>query len=243
MSAINISLAQLDQDGFVLLASPFSAAELDQLTAGLTAAIDASQRDGQSIRTRAGAAYAARNVLAVYPDAAQVWRKPALVELLRETLGQECGLVRALYFDKPPEKTWSLPWHKDLTIAVREHVGPSERYAKPTLKAGVPHVEAPLDLLQRMLTLRIHLDDVDAENGALQVLPGSHATGKAGVSGTPQLIACRRGDVLAMRPLLSHASGESQPATTRHRRILHLEFAAIEQLDEGFAWQLFEPVG
>ncbi|TWT39459.1 phytanoyl-CoA dioxygenase family protein [Blastopirellula retiformator] len=233
---------KLDHDGFVLLPSPFDLAELDQITADLTAAIEASQRDGESIRTRAGAAYAARNVLSVYPDVAHVWRKPALVDMLLEVLGRDCGLVRVLYFDKPPEKTWSLPWHKDLTIAVREHVGPSQQYAKPTFKAGVPHVEAPLELLEQMLTLRIHLDDVDAENGALQVLPGSHKTGKAAASGTPHLIGCHRGDVLAMRPLLSHASGESTPGSNRHRRILHLEFAAVPTLAEGFAWQLFQAV-
>ncbi|MCC9605626.1 phytanoyl-CoA dioxygenase family protein [Blastopirellula sp. JC732] len=240
--ASNVCVSRLNQNGFALLPSPFTAEELDQITADLTVAIAESQRDGESIRTRAGAAYAARNVLSVYPAVAQVWRKSSLVDLLLEVLGAHCGLVRVLYFDKPPEKTWSLPWHKDLTIAVREHVAASGRYEKPTLKAGVPHVEAPLDLLQQMLTLRIHLDDVDAANGALQVLPGSHKTGKAAASGTPHLVACRRGDVLAMRPLLSHASGESAAETRRHRRILHLEFAATPQLEEGFAWQLFQSV-
>ncbi len=44
------------------------------------------------------------------------------------------------------------------------------------------------------------------------------------------------GDVLAIRPMLTHASGASRVGTTRHRRILHLEFAAIERLPDGYQW-------
>ncbi|MFI4877068.1 MAG: phytanoyl-CoA dioxygenase family protein [Blastopirellula sp. JB062] len=232
----------IEREGFALLRSPFSTQELDQITADFTAALTTPQRDGQAIRTRSGSAYAARNVLSLYPAAAYLWRKEPLTELLKETLGPTCGLVRVLYFDKPPEKSWSLPWHKDLTIAVRQHLNGNRRYVKPTHKGGVPHVEAPLELLQQMLTLRIHLDDVDADNGALQVLPSSHRSGKEPASGTPHFIRCRRGDVLTMRPLLSHCSGMSSPGTKRHRRILHLEFAATPNLEDGYRWQMFEPV-
>ena len=94
--------------------------------------------------------------------------------LLNDVLGPEFGLVRGLYFDKPPDATWSLPWHQDKTIAVKFNDKPSQRFRRPTKKAGVPHVEAPDDVLREMLTLRIHFDNVDAQNGALQVLPGSH---------------------------------------------------------------------
>src|SRR5262249_38962320 len=45
-----------------------------------------------------------------------------------------------------------------------------------------------------------------------------------------------RGDVLLMRPLLAHCSNRSQPGTRRHRRILHLEFAAAAELPDGYAW-------
>ena len=50
-----------------------------------------------------------------------------------------------------------------------------------------------------------------------------------------------RGDVLLMRPLLAHNSGRSHPETTRHRRILHLEFAGLAELPDGFAWHTFVP--
>src|SRR5699024_10016906 len=97
-----------------------------------------------------------------------------LASALTAILGPNFGLVRVLFFDKPPERTWSLPWHKDLTIAVRRNDLPSKRFTKPTVKAGIPHVEAPLEILDRMLTARVHLDPATADNGALKVAPGSH---------------------------------------------------------------------
>jgi ectoine hydroxylase-related dioxygenase (phytanoyl-CoA dioxygenase family) len=146
-----------------------------------------------------------------------------------------------LYFDKPPGRSWALPWHKDLTIAVQDNTRPSTHFGKPTRKAGVPHVEAPLELLQRMLTVRVHLDDITEENGPLRVIPGSHHTGKTVQLGEtpPQSILTERGDVLLMRPLLVHCSNTAQPDTTRHRRILHLEFAATPELPDGYAWHTF----
>jgi hypothetical protein len=146
-----------------------------------------------------------------------------------------------LYFDKPPEQSWALPWHKDMTIAVRNNRLPSEHFSKPTLKVGVPHVEAPQWLLENMLTLRLHLDDVTESNGPLKVLPGSHQSGKAAGSGKriPVTILGGRGDVLAMRPLLSHCSNKSLPGTTLHRRILHYEFSGIPQLPDGYLWHDF----
>jgi ectoine hydroxylase-related dioxygenase (phytanoyl-CoA dioxygenase family) len=87
--------------------------------------------------------------------------------------------VRTLFFDKPPGQSWALPWHKDLTVAVRDNRLPSPHFVRPTRKGGVPHVEAPLSVLEAMLTARVHLDAATEENGALQVVPGSHRAGKA----------------------------------------------------------------
>jgi ectoine hydroxylase-related dioxygenase (phytanoyl-CoA dioxygenase family) len=92
-----------------------------------------------------------------------------------------------------------------------------------------------------MLTLRIHLDEVTGENGPLRVLPGSHRLGKEAVAAAeePAIIHAQAGDVLAMRPLISHSSGASSATTRRHRRVLHLECAGREELPDGFAWHDF----
>ena len=46
------------------------------------------------------------------------------------------------------------------------------------MKAGNPHVQPPVAVLQRMLTLRLYLDHTDESNGALGVLRGSHKHGR-----------------------------------------------------------------
>lgn len=149
-------------------------------------------------------------------------------------------LVRALWFDKTPQTNWHVSWHQDKTVAV------SQRFDAPhwqcwTLKDGIHHVQPPLEVLNNMFTLRIHFDDCDAENGCLQVIPGSHLAGLIASEHIPTIIdqqpaffcLAQKGDALLMRPHLLHASNRSiQPA---HRRVLHLEFSSW-QLPLGIAW-------
>jgi hypothetical protein len=230
------------EQGFTLIPGVFPLVQVDSLCSSLKAAFQA-QAEAALIRSDAGSIYAARNVLSFWPDAAAVWHQAPLPEVLTAVLGPGYGLVRALFFDKPPERTWALPWHKDLTVAVRDNRVPSRAFARPTLKAGVPHVEAPEEVLEQMATVRIHLDDVTEENGPLKVIPGSHHTGKELRLGdtAPESILCRRGDVLVMRPLLAHSSGHSNAKTSRHRRIVHLEFAGSTGLPDGYCWYDFRP--
>jgi hypothetical protein len=234
------SLEQVERDGFALLQEVFSAAEVEAMRAGLGTALEGG---GAGVLGESGGVYAARNVLSLWPTAAEVWRRPALLQALAGVLGPRFGLVRVLFFDKPPEQSWALPWHKDLTIAVRDNRLASSRFRKPTRKAGVAHVEAPVEVLRAMLTARVHLDDVSEDNGPLKVIPGSHRRGKALELGAvaPHTVLATRGDVLLMRPLLAHCSNRSHPGTRRRRRILHLEFAAAPELPDGYAWHTYLP--
>jgi len=228
---------EITRDGFTIIKGVLSEAEANRWISELETLFE---NDNATIKNRKGAIYAARNILSSLPQCCDIRNIPVLTDLLSETLGSEFGLVRGLYFDKHPDRTWSLPWHKDLTIAVKDNSIASTKFTKPTNKSGVAHVEAPERVLQSMLTLRIHLDKVTEENGPLEVAIGSHANGKQSDSNhTTQKILVEAGDVLAMRPMLSHTSGSSDPETRMHRRILHLEFAADEFLDDGFQWHQF----
>ncbi len=234
-------LAQLERDGYTLLPKVFPDEAIAEMVSSLEQVFAARADEEASIRGDEGTIYAARNVLSLWPGAANAWRVVPLPDVLAAILGPNFGLVRILFFDKPPRQTWALPWHKDLTIAVRNNGLPSQHFARPTRKAGVPHVEAPQTILESMLTVRIHLDEVTEENGPLKVVPGSHRTGKAlrlDIA-RPVCILAKRGEVLLLRPLLAHCSGKSHPATSRHRRILHLEFAADVELPDGYAWHDF----
>ncbi len=229
------------ETGFAILPQVFSADEVDELVTGLDAVMHRAAEAEGPIRDKAGTVYAGRNLLRLFEPAKTIWRRSPLLELLREVLGPDFGLVRALFFDKPPERTWALPWHKDLTIAVKPHFGESNVFSKPKLKAGVPHVEASREVLEAMLSLRIHLDDMTEENGPLLVVPGSHRLGKFPVASyeTATPILGSRGDVLAIRPMLAHRSISSHEGTTQHRRILHLEFTGLPHLPDGFDWHDF----
>jgi len=232
---------QIEDCGYAVIPSVYSSGECRQMIADISDAMK-SDREHQSIRESKGTVFAARNVVDLFPQVQNLWRQPTLVELLKQVLGNECGLVRVLYFDKPSDRSWSLPFHKDMTIAVRDNQIPTKHFSKPTNKAGVPHVEGSEQILANMLTLRIHLDPVTDDNGPLQVIPGSHLSGKktSSNSNPPEKILTAAGDVLAMRPLLSHASGHSNPQKQLHRRILHLEFAGDATLPDGYEWHFFQ---
>jgi len=164
----------------------------------------------------------------------------ALLALSAKYMKNTPRAVLAIFFDKSPDTNWLVTWHQDLTIAVKEK-REVEGFGPWSVKDGLPHVQPPAELLERMVTLRLHLDDADAENGALRVLLGTQALGKLDsdriqslrIEIPEHLCAAKAGDVLLMRPLLLHASGKS--TSTRHRRILHIEFADFD-LPGGLQW-------
>ncbi|CAN5594047.1 phytanoyl-CoA dioxygenase family protein [soil metagenome] len=230
------STEQFERDGYCLIAGVFDAtamADAVRATTTLLAGNDTSVLKGSS-----SPAYGARNLLQLWPASVQLLQLPRLQALLGSLLGLRGGVVRVLYFDKPPGHSWALPWHRDQTIAVKVHRD-STVFMKPTMKAGVPHVEAPRSLLETMVTVRIHLDPMWLENGALRVVPGSHRNLQTPATQDARTIECSAGDVLLMRPLLLHASGHSEVTTALHRRIVHLECAMSSELPDGFEWHDF----
>lgn len=150
--------------------------------------------------------------------------------------------VRVLAFDKTPEANWHLPWHQDRVIAVKRRVDLPD-YGHWTVKNGEPHVEAPAPLLEAMFNLRLHIDDCDAENGALKVIRGSHRLGRltdaqvreAAARGQAQTCAVAAGGLLAMKALTLHASDASQ--APRRRRVLHVDYC-FGELPRELQWAL-----
>jgi ectoine hydroxylase-related dioxygenase (phytanoyl-CoA dioxygenase family) len=178
-----------------------------------------------------------RNALDI--EAAQPARH-ALDPLAQTLLGSSARAVRAILFDKTPESNWAVPWHQDLSIPLRER-HEVDGYAGWSRKEGVWHAQPPRAVLEQMLTLRLHLDDCGAVNAPLRVLPGSHARGRldeAGIAactafGEETVCIAQAGDVLAMRPLLLHASNRA--ARPARRRVLHVEYAGCT-LPAPLAW-------
>ena len=90
---------------------------------------------------------------------------------------QNARAVRAVLFDKTPQSNWSVGWHQDRTIAVVEKVD-VDGFGPWTIKSGITHVEPPFEYIERMITLRIHLDPCGPDNAPLKVSPGSHRLGR-----------------------------------------------------------------
>lgn len=109
------------------------------------------------------------------------------------------------------------------------------------MKDGVLHVQPPIDVLQQMITIRIHLDASTASNGCLKVMPGSHNEGVMSqefidqYSKTHREIVCSapEGSALLMRPHLLHASNKA--SNPGQRRVLHMEFSSYA-LPAGISW-------
>ena len=150
------------------------------------------------------------------------------------------SLVRAILFNKTAENNWLVTWHQDRTVAVSERFEKHE-WTLWSIKDGVHHVQPPVDVLDQMVTFRIHLDDTSQQNGCLRVLPGSHQFGilKQGtirdyVVNQPFVICeAQAGAALVMRPHILHSSGKAlQPS---QRRVLHLEYCGFE-LPSGVTW-------
>ena len=163
-----------------------------------------------------------------------------LGKLSGSLLGTEAQPVRAILFNKSPEANWALGWHQDRTIAVSEGLE-VEGYANWTLKAGATYVEPPFALLQRMITARVHLDEVGAENGPLSIVTGSHRLGRLIESEIDRVVeggakvTCLAsvGDVWLYATPILHASEASRRPTSR--RVLQIDFCA-EQLPGGLRW-------
>ena len=148
--------------------------------------------------------------------------------------------VRAILFDKTPQANWYVTWHQDLTIPVKKKAD-TDGFTSWSVKEDIVHVQPPAEVLEHMVSLRLHLDDCGAGNGPIKFLAGSH---REGILDVPQIAGLRekvpesvctaaRGDIIAMRPLILHAS--SQATSPARRRVLHLEYTTAE-LPAGLEW-------
>ncbi len=145
---------------------------------------------------------------------------------------------RATLFDKSPTRNWLVTWHQDTALPLEERRD-APGWGPWSVKFGITYVHAPATALSRVVALRLHFDDSRHDNGPLRVLPGTHALGllsDADIDGILQraspvdcLAAC--GGIVAMRPLILHASSKAE--SNRPRRVLHIEYADSLDLENG----------
>jgi hypothetical protein len=230
---------RFDRDGYAILDQITSSDRIAELIEA-TRMYATGGHDG--LLDRRGEVYGGRDLLWRIEDVRCLAQSRELSGLAETILGPGASPVRGLFFDKTPTANWNLPWHQDLTIAVRARCE-VPGFGRWTLKGGIPYVHAPTELLARMVTIRLHLDHCGPESGPLRILPGSHASGKLD-PGAVAVWASRAGGLavdcvvpaggaVIMRPLVLHASASG--TCQGHRRVIHLEYAA-EELPDGLEW-------
>jgi len=180
-----------------------------------------------------------RNLLAI-PEMRELANSALLRQLVDPVLGSAAFPVRGILFDKQDGANWKVPWHQDVTIAVKDRVG-CEGYGPWSVKEGVQHVQPPTAVLERMLTVRLHLDDCPVSNGALRVIAGSHLYGRLDqnsihsyvIPNLERICEVHRGGALLMSPLTIHASSVAEKP--QHRRVIHFDYTSSD-LDCGLEW-------
>jgi hypothetical protein len=148
---------------------------------------------------------------------------------IRALLGAAITSVQCTLFIKDSEHNWLVPLHRDYSIPVKAKVA-SPRWSAWSVKQSVVFGRPPDEVLKDLVAVRIHLEDTDARNGALQVVNGSHQTTTS--SGERSSHFVPRGGAFVMRPLLLHASSK---LVSGSRRVLHFVYGP-PTLPDGAEW-------
>jgi len=210
--------ATIEEMGFGIVPNLFSPENVNQLLTELKASCRQRSRAGM------------RHALGIQPVAAFA-RQQRMLELARRVLGTDAFPFRATLFDKSPDSNWLVVWHQDTALPLLEK-SEANGWGPWSVKEGISYAHAPATVLQQVLALRVSLDDSTRNNGPLRVLPGTHTLGVLtddaihDLSSSIEPVDCltEKGEVVAMRPLLVHASSKSRAELPR--RVLHIEYAA-----------------
>ncbi|WP_291910987.1 phytanoyl-CoA dioxygenase family protein [Chitinophaga sp. CB10] len=220
-------------NGFAIVPFLYTAAEIQAILSCISQA-DSSR---ETFR-KTSDLFAIRQFLKEVPEVLPLLLNDRFKSLLQQAIGHNCFVVKSIYFDKPAASNWYVSYHQDLTISVNQKAA-LPGFGPWTVKTNQFAVQPPLPYLENITTLRIHLDDTTAANGALKVIPGSHAKGiyrpETINRDTETEVHCEvpAGGAMLMKPLLLHSSGRT--TNQRQRRVLHIEFASM-QLPDPLAW-------
>jgi ectoine hydroxylase-related dioxygenase (phytanoyl-CoA dioxygenase family) len=184
-------------------------------------------------RSRAGVRHAMKS-----PAIARLSQDSRATGIARAILGASATPFRATLFEKLPDSNWLIAWHQDTALPLSQR-RESPGWGPWSVKGGVIYAHAPAIALEQVVALRVHLDNSTTENGPLRVLPGTQTRGVLTDKEIHQLaemiapVDCLMplGGIVAMRPLVIHASSKSQ--TDAPRRVVHIEYAKSARPAEG----------
>jgi ectoine hydroxylase-related dioxygenase (phytanoyl-CoA dioxygenase family) len=220
-------------NGFMISENIYTKEEITKITTWIEQADPANPAFRRSSEL-----FAIRRFLSQVPEVFGIIWNEKLQEVVKEWMGPDYFIVKSIYFDKPEASNWFVAYHQDLTISVDKKLT-LEGFGPWTTKQDQFAVQPPLEILENIYTIRIHLDDTDEKNGALKVIPGSHRKGVFRPENidwtkeTTHICEVPAGGIMIMRPLLLHSSGKSTSGSKR--RVIHIEFSNRE-LPGGLSW-------
>ena len=227
-NGLRTAMRKLTHRGFALLNQVYTQREVGRM----------KRLIDQALATAGEPVFAQRQLLRMIPALKPLVINRNLQTIIR-AVDPQAFLVKAIYFDKPPEHNWYVSWHQDVPINVVEKVE-TPGFDRWTQKEGTVSVCPPEEISKQLFTIRIHLDEVNETNGALRVVPGSQNKRLSDqeiqlitTNSLPVMCSVPAGGVQLLKPLILHASSRSK--STKRRRVVHLEFASLD-LPGGLEW-------
>lgn len=223
----------LAENGFTIIKNIYSDPEIEQIL--LT--IDQADKTNETFR-KSSDLFAIRQFLKEIPATTNLVFNNNLKSIVRQILGNNYFVIKSIYFDKPENSNWFVSYHQDLTISVNKKVE-LENFGSWTSKQNQFAVQPPLDIMENIYSIRIHLDDTDENNGALRVIPKSHLKKiyrPETIDWTTETeITCNvsKGGIMIMKPLILHSS--SRTTNNQKRRVIHIEFSN-QELPKELKW-------
>jgi len=154
----------VEADGVTIRTAVLASGDIDAINAEVSVDHDVLRSSG------------IRNLEKKFRSIARVAFAPSVLSIAASFLDATPRLVRALFFDKTPERNWFVGWHQDRTVALNRRLE-LPGWGPWTRKDGVDHVQPSRAVLNQMVTIRLHVDDADEEGGCPRVIPGSHRFG------------------------------------------------------------------
>jgi ectoine hydroxylase-related dioxygenase (phytanoyl-CoA dioxygenase family) len=221
------------ENGFTIFRDIFSEDEIENI-------IEVIQNIDTSKETfrKSEDLFAIRQFLKEIPEINELIFNDKIKAVIKEIFGEKYFVVKSIYFDKPEKSNWYVAYHQDLTISVDRKL-PLENFGPWTTKQNQFAVQPPLNILENIFTIRIHLDNTNENNGALKVVPRSHAKGIYRPETidwnmeTEEICSVEKGGIMIMKPLLLH--GSNRTTNGNKRRVIHIEFSDME-LPEELNW-------
>src|SRR6218665_3209883 len=153
MYNLETSKQELLENGFSVVNDIYSFIEIQHILNAI-GSVDTSK---ETFRKTADL-FAIRQFFKEVPNVFNLVFTPKLKELIRQILVDNFFVVKSIYFDKPAASNWYVAYHQDLTISVDKRLE-LKSFGPWTIKQNQFAVQPPINFLENITTIRIHLDD------------------------------------------------------------------------------------